>query len=272
MPEVIGGGGVKLHVREGGNANGVPLVFIHGYCQSADVWERQFSSDRLRNFHLLAMDLRGHGNSEKPEDPEAYKDSQLWADDLAAVLDRLRSRRAVVIAWSYGGRVVGDYLRAHGSDRIAAIAFVSAIGAARNDVIAPQFAALFPAAFSPEPAVAEPALRRFVELSYAPGFKLDEATQRATLAAELRVPAVAREAMLKRGRLHYDDVLAKLQIPVVCMHGTDDAVILPVSSEQIAAAVPNAKISRYTGVGHSPFFEAPLRFNREIAELASSIS
>lgn len=272
MPEVIGGGGVKLHVREGGNATGVPLLFIHGYCQSADVWERQFSSERLRSFRLLAMDLRGHGDSEKPEDPAAYKDSQLWADDVAAVLDRVKPRRAVAIVWSYGGRVLGDYMRVHGSDRIAAIAFVSAISAARNDVVAPQFSALFPAALSADRAVAEPALRRFVELTYAPGFRLDEATQTARLAEQLRVPAVARESMLKRGALNYDDVLAKLDIPVVCVHGTDDNVILPVSSEQIAAAIPNAKISRYTGVGHSPFFEAPLRFNREIAELAATIS
>jgi non-heme chloroperoxidase len=272
MPEVIGGGGIKLHVAEGGSAAGAPVLFIHGYCQSAAVWERQFTGDRLRNFRLAAMDLRGHGDSGKPEDPAAYKDSQLWADDVAAVLAALGKRPAVLVAWSYGGRVVGDYLRAYGADRIGAIAFVSAISAARNDVIAPRFAALFPDALSADRSVAEPALRRFVELSYAPGFRLDEATRTARLAAELRVPPVAREAMLKRGRLDYDDVLAKLDIPVVCMHGTDDNVILPISSEQIAAAVPNAKISRYTGVGHSPFFEAPLRFNREIAELAARMS
>ena len=76
--------------------------------------------------------------------------------------------------------------------------------------------------------------------------------------------------MLKRGKLDYDDVLRQLKLPVRCVHGTEDDVILSLSSEHIAGIVPGAKLSIYPGAGHSPFFEAPQRFNRELTELATA--
>ena len=267
---MIGGGGVKLHVVETGNSSGIPLLFIHGYCQWSGSWMRQLESDLGRDFRLVALDLRGHGRSEKPEDPAAYKDPQLWADDVRGVLEGLDLRRAVLVGWSYAGRVIGDYLRAYGTERVGALAFVSAVTQTGNQYSAPQFNELFPDVFSDDPTTLEPVLKKFVSLCFARGFALDEDVAATILSAEKLVPRVAREAMLKRGKLEYDDVLRALKVPVLCVHGTVDDVIVPLSSEYIAGVVPGAKLSRYTGVGHSPFFEEPLRFNQEIAELALS--
>lgn len=230
---------------------------------------RQLESDLGRDFRLVAFDLRGHGRSGKPEDPLAYKEPQLWADDVRGVLEGLDLRRAVLVGWSYAGRVIGDYLHAYGTERISAIAFVAAVTRTGKQYSAPPFDALFPDAFSDDPAALEPALQKFVGLCFARGFGLDPSVAAAILSAEKLVPRAAREAMLKRGKLDYDDVLRELKLPVLCVHGTGDDVILPLSSEHIAATVPGAKLSIYPGAGHSPFFEAPQRFNREIAELAA---
>lgn len=272
MPEVIGGGGIKLHVREAGNPTGTPLVFLHGYCQSSGVWVRQLDSALARDFRLVMLDLRGHGRSEKPDDPLAYKDAKLWADDVRGVLEGLDLRRSVLVGWSYAGRVIGDYLRAYGTQRIGALAFVSAVTKTGDQFSAGPFSALFPDVFSDDAAVIEPALQKFVTLCFARGFALDERFGADMLAAERLVPRVAREAMLKRGKLDYDDVLRDLELPALCIHGTHDDVVLPVSSEHIAGVVPNAQLSLYPGVGHSPFFEAPERFNRELAELAKRVA
>ena len=72
----------------------------------------------------MAFDLRGHGMSEAPLEPEHYTDGKLWADDVAAIIDELRLDRPVLVGWSYGAFVICDYVRAHGQDRIAAINFV----------------------------------------------------------------------------------------------------------------------------------------------------
>lgn len=274
MPDIIGGGGVKLHVVEAGNPLGTPLLFIHGYCQSANSWERQLRGELARDFRLIAFDLRGHGSSGKPSELAAYGDSSLWATDVALVLEHFDLQRTVLVGWSYGGLVIADYLRVFGTQRIGALAFVdAAVGDARaHGFLAPGYTALFPAIFSAEKATFDPALARLVELCYAPGFALDEGTRAARLEISRRVPAVAREGMMRGRNRDVDDVLRELELPVLCAHGAEDGVVLPAASERTAGIVPNAQLSLYPGVGHSPFFEAGERFNRELAELAARVA
>ena len=65
-----------------------PILFIHGFSQSWFCWNRQLTSDLADDHRLVAMDLRGHGLSDKPR--EGYTDSRLWADDVHAVTQALR--------------------------------------------------------------------------------------------------------------------------------------------------------------------------------------
>src|SRR5690348_5169368 len=88
---VRGGGGVRLHVREWGRADGPPILFIHGWSQNHLCWARQYESELTGEFRLVAYDLRGHGMSEAPLDPGHYTDGKLWADDVAAIIEELRS-------------------------------------------------------------------------------------------------------------------------------------------------------------------------------------
>ncbi len=70
------------------------------------------------------MDNRGHGMSERPVQPEHYVDAQLWADDVAAVIEQVDLERPVLVAWSYGGFIVSDYVRAYGTAEIAGVNLV----------------------------------------------------------------------------------------------------------------------------------------------------
>ena len=124
---VTGGGGLRLHVREWGDPAGPPILFIHGWSQNHLCWAPQYESALADEFRLIAFDLRGHGMSEAPLEPEHYTDGRLWADDLAAIIDHLALDRPVLVGWSYGAFVICDYVRAHGEDRIAAINFVEGV-------------------------------------------------------------------------------------------------------------------------------------------------
>jgi pimeloyl-ACP methyl ester carboxylesterase len=119
---IAGGAGVQLHVVEAGNPDGRPILFLHGFSQSWLAWSRQLDSELARDHRLVAMDLRGHGLSEKPRD--AYGDSRLWADDVHAVIDGLNLDRPVLSGWSYGPLVILDYVRHYGEDRIGGMHFV----------------------------------------------------------------------------------------------------------------------------------------------------
>ena len=88
---VRGGGGLRLHVREWGKPDGPPILFIHGWSQNHLCWAKQYESALADEFRLVAYDLRGHGMSEAPLEPEHYTDGKLWADDVAAIIDQLGS-------------------------------------------------------------------------------------------------------------------------------------------------------------------------------------
>ena len=83
-----------------GHPGGRPILFIHGFSQCWLAWSRQLNSDLADGYRLVAMDLRGHGLSEKPRD--GYSDSRLWADDIDAVIRTLNLDHPVLCGWSYG--------------------------------------------------------------------------------------------------------------------------------------------------------------------------
>lgn len=263
-----GGGGVRLHVVDAGDREGIPLVFIHGYCQSTYAWRKQFAGELARDFRLIAFDMRGHGRSEKPAAPEAYTESKLWAEDVAAVLEALDLQGAILVGWSYGGYLIGDYLRHYGAGRLCAIALVSALTGKGRAFAAPRFLELAPALASQDADVYRPAMQSFVEACVANPAALSEEERETLVATCELVPAVARDSMRRR-KLENEDVLSALEIPAWCVHGSEDAIVLPASSEYNAGKIRKARLATFAGIGHSPFAEDPVRFDRGLRDLAA---
>jgi pimeloyl-ACP methyl ester carboxylesterase len=266
--EVRGGGGLRLHVREYGSAQGPPIVFVHGWSQSQLCWSRQIAGPLAADFRLITFDLRGHGMSEQPRDAAAYIDPQLWADDLHAVIGQLRLERPVLVAWSYGGFVVTDYLRAYGEDAIAAIDLVGAavlltttfdhIGPGLLENAGPACAADLPTSIA--------AIRRFLTACTAQPLSADDWDS--ALCWNMVVAPEVRGALFAR-EINADDVLARLTIPVLVTHGRADKIVLPSMAEHVLNVCPTAHASWYDAVGHLPFAEDPTRFDRELRELVA---
>src|SRR5690242_6019729 len=84
-----GGGGLRLHVREWGRADGPPILFLHGWSQSHLCCHRQYESELADEFRLVAFDLRGHGMSDAPLGPKHNTHPGLWAYDVAAIVEEL---------------------------------------------------------------------------------------------------------------------------------------------------------------------------------------
>ena len=110
---VIGAGGVPLNVVELGDPALPGVLFIHGFRQSILSWSVQFASDLSRRCHLVAFDLRGHGNSGSPWQPAAYDSAQPWGDDVAAVIAATGLKKPLVVGWSFGGNVAMDFASRH---------------------------------------------------------------------------------------------------------------------------------------------------------------
>ena len=269
---VAGGGGLRLHVREWGRADGPPILFIHGWSQNHLCWDKQYESPLRDEFRLVAYDLRGHGMSEAPAGPEHYTDDRLWADDLAAIIDRLGLERAVLVGWSYGAFVICDYIRAYGQDRVAAVNFVEGavkLGeAAFGTLIGPAFLDHFVDATADDLPANIRGMRGFVRACLAKPVAAEDFET--ALCWNMAVAPQVRASLAAR-QIDDDDVLAGLEVPLLVTQGRSDTVVLPAMAEHVLATCPTAEASWYDGVGHVPHLEEPGRFNRELAALARRV-
>ena len=93
--------GLTIAAQDWGNPSGPEILFIHGFSQSHLSWIKQVTNgDLAKQFHMVTYDLRGHGNSDKPVEPERYKTSKYWADEVQAVMDATGLERPVLVGWS----------------------------------------------------------------------------------------------------------------------------------------------------------------------------
>ena len=108
------------------------------------------NSDLADDYRLVAMDMRGHGLSDKPR--EVYGDSRLWADDVNASIQTLSLDHPILCGWSYGSLVILDYIRHYGEDSISGVNIVGAITKLGSDeaisVLTPEFLSLVPGFFA----------------------------------------------------------------------------------------------------------------------------
>lgn len=106
--------GIRIHYEVEGE--GPPLVLQHGLAGSLEGWRSAGYVDALKgDYHLILVDARGHGASDKPHAPEAYMGTSM-ARDVVAVLDDLGIDRARFWGYSMGGRI-GFFLATHFPDR-----------------------------------------------------------------------------------------------------------------------------------------------------------
>jgi len=262
--------GVRLRGVVTGNPDGPAILFLHGICQSHLAWRQQLKDPVLAaRFRMAAIDLRGHGFSDKPLEAAAYADDRRWADDVAAAMAAAGLVRPVLVGWSYSGRVITDYLRFHGQSGIAGINFVGAVTRNDPDISGPERRHLA-AMLTEDLADHIEATRAFVRGCMARQPAQDDYER--LLAVNMMVPLAVRHALIKERSHNPGDLLPALTVPVLVTHGAEDAIILPVLGERTAAVVPGARLSLYEGVGHTPFMEAPERFNTELAAFVAAVN
>ncbi len=257
---ITGGGGVKLHVAETGTPGGRPILFIHGLSQCWLCWSRQLSSSLGERNRLVAMDMRGHGLSEKPLD--GYADSRVWAEDVHAVIRTLNLERPVLCGWSYGPLVILDYLRHFGEDAVGGLSIVSGVTKLGSDaamsVLTPAFVALVPGFFATDADESTRSLRSLLRLCLAQEPSAEDLYL--MLGYSVSVPPFVRQALLSRS-VDNDDLLPRVRKPVLIVHGAEDAIVKPAAVDQHKAGLADVEVAMMPKVGHAPFWEDAPAFN-----------
>ena len=102
--------GLELRLLEW-STDGVPMVLVHGFGNEAHIWD-EFAPSVAEAYHVVAIDQRGHGESDW--DPEGrYDYERNLVADLEAVIDGLGFERVVLVGHSLGGRVGMIYAGRH---------------------------------------------------------------------------------------------------------------------------------------------------------------
>jgi len=271
---VPGAGGVPLNTVEAGDKTKPGILLIHGFAQTHWSFKAQLeSADLTRDFHVVAFDLRGHGNSGKPWKPEDYRDSKAWADDVAAVMDATGLQKPVIVGWSFGGFVLANYIEHYGTARVAGVNLVGSAGG----LVTP----LFPPPANPD-AVKQMTATRELQLSgniekniagAANGITFltakpgDAQWQELSRASGLLLQPYVRTALSGRN-LDNTKVLPMIKVPTLITYGTKDEVVNTAQIEALKKGIKGAKVSAYKDIGHSPFYEAADQFNKELADFA----
>lgn len=122
MPMFTTADKTQIHYKDWGA--GPPVVFSHGWPLNADSWEDQMRFLAANGYRCIAHDRRGHGRSSQPWNGN---DMDTYADDLAALLETLDLKDAVLVGFSAGGGEVARYIGRHGTQRLAKVVLIGAV-------------------------------------------------------------------------------------------------------------------------------------------------
>jgi len=234
---------------------GRPIVFSHGWPLSADDWDGQMLFFGQRGYRVIAHDRRGHGRSTQTWDGN---EMNTYADDLAALIEKLDLKDAIMVGHSTGGGEVARYLGRHGSKRISKAVLISSVPplmlkTEKNPGGLPisAFDELRTALAANRPQFYKDITLPFYGYNR-PGAKISEGIREHWWL----------QGMLGGVKAHYDCIkafsetdftedLKKIDIPVLVMHGDDDQIV-PIGASGLMSAkiLKKATLKVYPGFPH----------------------
>lgn len=116
--------GVEIYYKDWGPRDGKVIHFHHGWPLSSDDWDAQMLFFVNKGFRVIAHDRRGHGRSSQVWDGH---DMDHYADDVAAVVEKLGTQGAMHVGHSTGGGQVVRYIARHGQDKVSKAVLISAV-------------------------------------------------------------------------------------------------------------------------------------------------
>ena len=258
---------VRLHITDAGE--GRPIVLIHGWPLSDEMYEYQYNDLVKNNFRVIGITLRGFGKSDKPYG--AY-DYDIHALDLKRVFHKLEIKDAILGGFSMGGSIAIRYASVDDGAHVSKLALFGAaapIWTQRKD---------FPYNL-PTSAVDE-----LIELNYHDRPKLLSNFAKIFSATETSLNegigswlngiclsasshATAQCLIALRDTDLRSDLL-KITIPTVIMHGKKDKICSFDLAEQIKAGIINSHIVAFENSGHSMFLEETEKFNSELIKFS----
>lgn len=254
--------GQRIHYEDSGGA-GLALVLSHGFLQDSSMFDAQVR--RLRPRHrVITWDQRGHGGTVSTSEAITYWDS---ADDLAALLDQLGVKRAVVGGMSQGGFISLRFALRY-PDRAAGLVLIDTQSGQEDPDKVQQYDAMHDVWTGSGPS--DQLLEMVAAIIIG-----NRRPESADWIAKWRKLDPANLTYIYRTLMDRDDItgrLGEIRAPAVVIHGTDDVAIDISLAEQLCGNLSACRgLIRIEGAGHSSNITHPEPVNKAIEEFLASI-
>jgi len=252
--------GITISYDDGGDRGdqaGAPVVLIHGHPFNRSMWGPQVADLTAAGYRVVTPDLRGYGATSVVPGVTML---EVFAGDLAELMDHLGLDRVVLGGLSMGGQIVMEFYRQF-PERVAAL------------VLADTFAA----ADTPEGRAARNAMADRMLAEGMDGYAAEvigkmiapyNVTAQPEVAEHvlgmMRGTAPEGAAAALRGRAQrrdYRDLLAQVSVPALVVVGTDDEYTPVGDAEYMHERIPDSTLAVIDGAAHMPNLERPAEFN-----------
>lgn len=263
----VNGSEVNLFYEDWGQ--GQPVVLIHGWPSSHEMWEHQMSELPKYGLRCISYDRRGFGKSDKPWGDYDY---DVLADDLKAVLDTLDLQNVILVGFSMGGGEVVRYFSRHGGARVQKVVLVSSIApymlqtdSSPDGVPAEMFEQMMQQIVDDRMNFLEGFGKDFFGVSL-----LNHPVSNAYLDNFRRLAAIGSqpatlECMKAFAYTDFRGEMASINVPTLFIHGdADKTVPIDATSREATKMVPNSQLLVYGGGPHGIFYTHKEQLNQDI--------
>jgi len=254
MPTITTKDGSTIFYKDWGK--GQPIVFSHGWPLSADDWDDQMLFFGQQGFRVIAHDRRGHGRSAQTWDGN---DMDTYADDLAALTEKLDLKDAIHVGHSTGGGEVARYIGRHGSKRVGMAVLISAVPplmlkTEKNPLGAPieVFDGLRAAYVANRPQFYMDITLPFYGYNRPGDAKISEGIrQKWWLQGMLGGMKAGYDCIKAFSETDFTEDLKKFDVPTLILHGEDDQIVpIQAAAPLSAKLVKNSVLKVYPGFPH----------------------
>jgi len=248
--------GVRLYYETFGS--GEPVVFVHGGGTSHEFWEQQMY-DLVDDYQVVAYDLRGHGDSDKPP---AGHNFDRFTEDLEALVNHLGLKRVTLVCHAIGG-YVGMKFALRNPQALARLVLVSSgIRWLGSDEERGGFSLEFWKDYSEGLAIDKiEATGRVLDAVFfykKPG----EATRQEIIHTMMKWPLCATKQIAEAAKLiNFEGQLHAVKAPVLIIHGMHDRKQRFSGAQYLCDSFPNASLIAFESSAHLPPLEEVKKFN-----------